>query len=61
MRVTRTGLVEAVAVATIAFSVVTVLPIDQFFVQLFTHFRLQYLGISLLLLAVFLRLRKPWF
>ncbi len=61
MRVTAIGLVEAAAVVTIAFSVVTVLPIDQFFVQLFTHFRLQYLGISLLLLAVFLRLQKPWF
>ena len=61
MRVTLTGLLQAAAVVTVLFSLVTLLPVDHFGVQLFTHFRLQYLGVSLLLLVAFLWLRSPWY
>ncbi len=51
MRVTISGLLEAAAVVTVVFSVGTLLPIDHFAIQLFTHFRLQYLVVSLGLLS----------
>ena len=60
MRVTLTGLLQAAAVVTIAFSVGTLLPIDHFAIQLFTHFRLQYVVVSLSLLLLFKYLRSPW-
>lgn len=60
MRVTLTGLLQAAAVVTVAFSVGTLLPIDHFAIQLFTHFRLQYLVVSLGLLLLFKYLRSPW-
>ena len=59
MRVTLTGLLQAAAVVTIAFSVGTLLPIDHFAIQLFTHFRLQYVVVSLSLLLLFKYLRSP--
>ena len=60
MRVTLTGLLQAAAVITVAFSVGTLLPIDHFAIQLFTHFRLLYLVVSLGLLLLFKYLRSPW-
>jgi len=61
MRITLKGLLQAAAVVTVVFSLVTLAPIDHFAIQLFTHFRLQYLGVSLVLLCAFLWLRSPWF
>jgi len=61
MRVTFRGLLQAAAVVTVVFSLVTLAPIDHFSIQLFTHFRLQYLGVAVLLLCAFLWLRSPWF
>jgi len=49
MHVSLVGLLQAAAILTIIFSVVTVIPIDFYGVQLFTHFKLQYLVISVLL------------
>jgi endonuclease/exonuclease/phosphatase (EEP) superfamily protein YafD len=60
VRVTLTGLLQAAAVITVAFSVGTLLPIDHFAIQLFTHFRLQYVVVSLSLLLLFKYLRSPW-
>lgn len=58
-RLTINGLLQAAAVLTVAFSLVTLLPFDHHAIQLFTHFRLQYLIVSLLLLAAFAFLRSP--
>ncbi|MDJ0750211.1 MAG: endonuclease/exonuclease/phosphatase family protein [Woeseiaceae bacterium] len=55
--VTFTGLLQVAALLTVAFSLVTLLPVDHHSIQLFTHFRLQYLVGSLLLLTVFAFLR----
>ena len=44
---------------TVAFSLTTLLPIDHHALQLFTHFRLQYLAVSLLLMVAFAFLRSP--
>lgn len=60
MRVTVTGLLQAAAVLTVVISVGTLLPADNFGIQLFTHFRLQYLLVSLGLLFLFRWLRNPW-
>ena len=57
--VTPVGLLRAAAVVTIAFSLFTLLPADHFALQLFSHFRLHYFGASLLLLLVFVALRRP--
>ena len=59
MRVTISGLLQAAAVVTVAFSVGTLLPVSHFAIQLFTHFRLQYLIVSLGLLLLFKYLRSP--
>ncbi len=58
-RVTIKGLLQAAALLTVAFSLTTLLPIDHHALQLFTHFRLQYLAVSLLLLIAFAFLRSP--
>jgi len=57
--VSLVGLLQAAAILTIVFSVVTVLPIDHFGIQLFTHFKLQYLVVSVLLCVAFALLRQP--
>ncbi len=59
--VTLTGLLQAAAVVTVVFSLLTLLPFDHHAFQLFTHFRLQYLVVSLLLLVAFAALRSPWY
>ena len=59
MRVTLVGLLQAAAIVTAVFSLVTALPLNHFAVQLFTHFRLQYLVASLLLLLLFAGFRQP--
>ena len=56
--VTIVGLLQAAAVLSIAFSVFTLLPADHFALQLFSHFRLQFLVVSLLLLLVFIAMRR---
>lgn len=58
-RVTFIGLLQAAAVITIVFSVVTSFDFAHRNIELFSHFRLQYLVASLALLAVFAVLRKP--
>ena len=60
MRVSIVGLLEAAAVVTILFSIITMLPVDYHGLQLFSHFRLQYLVVSLLLLLLFKWLHNPW-
>jgi endonuclease/exonuclease/phosphatase (EEP) superfamily protein YafD len=61
MRVTFRGLLQAAAILTVLFSVVTIIPADHAALQLFTHFRLQYLVISLVLLVALAGLREPRF
>ncbi len=58
-RVTVKGLLQAAAFLTVGFSLITLLPFDHHALQLFTHFRLQYLTVSLLLLTAFAFLRSP--
>ena len=53
------GLLQAAAVITIVFSVVTAMPVDHFAIQLFAHFKLQYLVISVLLCIALALLRRP--
>ncbi len=57
-RVKLVGLLQAAAILTIAFSIVTALPVDHFGIQLLTHFKLQYLAASLVLCVVFALLRQ---
>ena len=59
MRVSLVGLLQAAAIVTIVFTVVTALPIDFFGIQLFSHFKLQYLIISVLLCVALALLRQP--
>lgn len=61
MRMTWAGLLQAAAVVTVLFSVGTLLPVDLFAVQLFTHFRLQYTVIALLLGIIFVVRREGWY
>ncbi|MEJ2299520.1 MAG: hypothetical protein P8X94_13690, partial [Woeseiaceae bacterium] len=56
---TLRGLLQAAGILALVFSVATLLPIEHFAVQLFTHFRLQYLGAALVLLVAFAALREP--
>ncbi len=51
--VTLEGLLQVAAVLTVLFSVLTAIDTRQHYVELFSHFRLQYLVVSLLLLIVF--------
>jgi endonuclease/exonuclease/phosphatase (EEP) superfamily protein YafD len=51
--VTLDGLLRVAAVLTVLFSVLTAIDTRQHYVELFSHFRLQYLVVSLLLLIVF--------
>ena len=51
--VTLDGLLQVAAVLTVLFSVLTALDTRQHYIELFSHFRLQYLVGSLLLLIVF--------
>lgn len=58
MRVTLTGVLQAAAVPTVLFSVLTLFPTDHAALQLFTHFRLQYLVVSVVLFAILAGLRE---
>ena len=58
MRVRIVGLLEAAAAITVFFSLVTVIDHVHHAVELFVHFRLQYLVIALLLAALFAALRR---
>jgi endonuclease/exonuclease/phosphatase (EEP) superfamily protein YafD len=59
MRVSLVGMLQAAAIVTIVFSVVTAIPIDFYGVQLFAHFKLQYLVVSVLLCVALALLRQP--
>jgi endonuclease/exonuclease/phosphatase (EEP) superfamily protein YafD len=61
MRVTLRGLLQAAAVVTVVFSLGTLLPVDHFAVQMFTHFRLQYAIIAFLLCIAFVVMRDGWY
>lgn len=58
-RVSLTGLLQAAAILTLVFSLLTSVPSLHHHVELFSHFRLQYLAVSALLLLVFAALRSP--
>lgn len=53
------GLLQAAAALTIVFSLVTAINIPHHGVELFSHFRLQYFGASLLFVLVFAALKDP--
>lgn len=57
--VTLVGLLQAAAVVTAVFSLLTSFPSVHRNVELFSHFRLQYLAVSLLLWLIFAALRSP--
>ena len=57
-RVSIIGLLQAAAVLTVVFSVLTALNLPQHMIELFSHFRLQYLVVSVLLLLVFAVLHR---
>jgi len=57
--VTLVGLLQAAAFATVLFSVVTSFDFVHHSIELFSHFRLQYLVVSVLLLIVFVFLGSP--
>ena len=59
MRVTIKGLLQAAAVLTVLFSVISMIPADNAWLQLLTHFRLQYFAGSIVFLVVFAALREP--
>ena len=56
--VTLVGLLQAAAVITVLFSLLTALGIPHHLVELFTHFRLQYLVAAVVLLLAFAWLRS---
>ena len=56
--VTLDGLLQVAAALTVLFSVLTALDTRQHYIELFSHFRLQYLVGSLLLLIVFALRRR---
>lgn len=57
--VTFFGLLQAAAIVTVLISVVTGFDFAYYGIELFSHFRLQYLAASLLLLVVFAVSRNP--
>lgn len=57
--VSLVGLLQAAAVVTMLFSVATIFDAAHRNIELFSHFRLQYLAVSVLLLVVFALLRSP--
>lgn len=57
--VTLVGLLQAAALLTVGFTVLTAVDTRQHYVELFSHFRLQYLAVSALLLIVFAIRRRP--
>ena len=57
--VTLIGLLQAAAIVTILFSVVTSFDFVHRYIELYSHFRPQYFAASLLLLIVFTVLRSP--
>lgn len=61
MRIRLRGLLQAAAVVTLVLSLGTLLPIDYFAGQLFTHFRLQYTVIAFLLCLACLAMREGWY
>ena len=56
-RVSIVGLLQAAAVLTVVLSALTGFDIPHHNIELFSHFRLQYLAVSILLLLAFLALR----
>ena len=60
-RVTLIGLLQAAAIVTILFSVVTSFDFVHRYIELYSHFRLQYFAASLLLLIVFIVLQSPMY
>lgn len=56
-RVSLEGLAQAAGILTMIFSLLTLLQGDFHGLQLFTHFRLQYFAVSVLLLVAFIVLR----
>lgn len=52
------GLLQVAAILTILFSILTGINIPDYRIELFSHFRLQYFVVSILLLLVFLFLRS---
>lgn len=58
-RVSVVGLLRTAAILTILFSVVTIFDFAHRNIELFSHFRLQYLAASLVLLTAFTVFRSP--
>jgi len=56
--VSLVGLLQAAAVVTLLFSIVTIFDAAHRNIELFSHFRLQYLAVSILLLVAFAVLRN---
>ena len=57
--VSAVGLLQAAAIVTIVFSIVTALPIDHYGIQLFTHFKPHDLVVAVALCVAFVLLRQP--
>lgn len=57
--VSLVGLLQAAAVVTMLFSIVTIFDTAHRNIELFSHFRLQYLAVSVLLLVALALLRSP--
>jgi len=60
-RLSIIGLLKAAATITIAFSLLTLVDEQHRYLELFSHFRLQYLVVSLLFALIFFAMRsRPW-